>query len=240
MEERTNTEAQALTKGKTFKKFEIKDIVFLAILSAVMLLTGGVMPLVTGVPLFGIIQLALALQFSIIPAIGLMKVRKPGTLLFMALFSGVVLIFMFVPMFFCIVLCAILAEMLALLIFKGYDKDVACWFAATIYLPLSLPFLLVYFKLFGFTNNGAAVLASDPEILLLDEPTVGQDYDGLKEMVEILNGIHEKSGNTMITVTHDVRCAGALCDKAAIIRNGIVAETGGREIAIKFFSGQNI
>ncbi|MBQ9511545.1 MAG: ABC transporter ATP-binding protein [Clostridia bacterium] len=86
----------------------------------------------------------------------------------------------------------------------------------------------------------AAVLASDPEILLLDEPTVGQDYDGLKEMVEILNGIHEKSGNTMITVTHDVRCAGALCDKAAIIRNGIVAETGGREIAIKFFAGQNI
>ncbi|MBQ9510258.1 MAG: hypothetical protein IJR55_00945 [Clostridia bacterium] len=159
MEERTDTEAQALTKGKPFKKFEIKDIVFLAILSAVMLLTGGVMPLVTGVPLFGIIQLALALQFSIIPAIGLMKVRKPGTLLFMAMFSGVVLIFMFVPMFFCIVLCAILAEMLALLIFKGYDKDVACWFAATIYLPLSLPFLLVYFKLFGFTNNGAAVQA---------------------------------------------------------------------------------
>ena len=31
----------------------------------------------------------------------------------------------------------------------------------------------------------AAVVASNPEVLLLDEPTVGQDYAGLSEMVEI-------------------------------------------------------
>ena len=109
-------------KEKIFQKYKIKDIVFLAILSAVMLLTGGVMPLVTSVPLFGIIQLAIGLQFSVIPAIGLMKVRKPGTLIFMSLFSGIVLIFMFVPMFFCLAICAILAEVLAILIFRGYKK----------------------------------------------------------------------------------------------------------------------
>ena len=146
-------------KEKIFQPYKIKDVVFLAILSAVMLLTGAVMPLVTSVPLFGIIQLVLALQFSIIPAIGLMKVRKPGALLFMALFSGVVLIFMFVPMFFCLSICALLAEVLTILIFKGYQKDVACWFAATVYLPLSLPFLLAYFHIFGFASNGAAVQA---------------------------------------------------------------------------------
>ena len=124
-----------------------------------MLLTGGVMPLVTSVPLFGIIHLVLALQFSIIPAIGLMKVRKPGSLAFIALFSGVVLIFMFAPMFFCLSFCAILAEALTIVLFRGYKKDVACWFAATVYLPLSLPFLLIYFHLFGFASNGAAVQA---------------------------------------------------------------------------------
>ncbi len=146
-------------KEKIFQKYKIKDIVFLAVLSAVMLLTGGVMPLVTSVPLFGIIQLVLALQFSIIPAIGLMKVRKPGALVFIALFSGVVLIFMFVPMFFCLSVCAVLAEVLSILIFRGYRKDIACWFAATVYLPLSLPFLLIYFRIFGFASNGAAVQA---------------------------------------------------------------------------------
>ena len=150
-------------KEKIFQKYKIKDIVFLAILSAVMLLTGGVMPLVTSVPLFGIIQLAIGLQFSVIPAIGLMKVRKPGTLIFMSLFSGIVLIFMFVPMFFCLAVCAVLAEALTILIFRGYKKDIACWFASMIYLPLSLPFLLAYFHVFGFTSNGAAVQAlTDP------------------------------------------------------------------------------
>lgn len=146
-------------KEKIFQKYKIKDIVFLAVLSAVMLLTGAVMPLVTSVPLFGIIQLAIGLQFSVIPAIGLMKVRKPGALIFMSLFSGIVLIFMFVPMFFCLAICAILAEVLAILIFRGYKKDVACWFAACVYLPLSLPFLLAYFHIFGFASNGAAVQA---------------------------------------------------------------------------------
>ena len=163
MEDNTKNQEENIVnekaKERIFQKYKIKDIVFLAILSAVMLLTGGVMPLVTSVPLFGIIQLALALQFSIIPAIGLMKVRKPGSLLFIALFSGIVLIFMFVPMFFCLALCALVAELLTIIIFRGYKKDVACWFAAMIYLPLSLPFLLVYFKIFGFSDNGAAVQA---------------------------------------------------------------------------------
>ena len=38
-------------------------------------------------------------------------------------------------------------------------------------------------------------------------PTVGQDYAGLSDLVHILNRPHVESGNTMITVTHDVRCA---------------------------------
>ena len=83
----------------------------------------------------------------------------------------------------------------------------------------------------------AAVVASDPEVLLLDEPTVGQDYAGLKEMVRILNELHEKTGNTMITVTHDIRCAEALCDRAAIIKDGVVSKVGGKELVKEFFIG---
>ena len=43
----------------------------------------------------------------------------------------------------------------------------------------------------------AAVVATAPEVLILDEPTVGQDYKGLCEMVEVLNRIHEETHNTI-------------------------------------------
>ena len=82
----------------------------------------------------------------------------------------------------------------------------------------------------------AAVAACEPEVLLLDEPTVGQDYAGLKELVRILNRLHEESGSTMITVTHDMRCAQALCDRAVVIENGFVSQTGGKELAQQYFS----
>ncbi len=82
----------------------------------------------------------------------------------------------------------------------------------------------------------AAVAACEPEVLLLDEPTVGQDYDGLCRMVEILNSLHRQSGNTLVTVTHDVRCAEALCDRAYLIAGGVVAESGGKELVRKYFA----
>lgn len=83
----------------------------------------------------------------------------------------------------------------------------------------------------------AAVAAAAPDVLLLDEPTVGQDYAGLKEMVRVLNDLHMKSGNTMITITHDMRCAQALCDHAVWIEDGVVAREGGKELAREYFGG---
>lgn len=81
----------------------------------------------------------------------------------------------------------------------------------------------------------AAVAASCPKVLLLDEPTVGQDYKGLCELVEILDMLHDKSGNTMITVTHDMRCAEALCDRAVLIADGVIEKIGGKELVREHF-----
>ena len=81
----------------------------------------------------------------------------------------------------------------------------------------------------------AAVAAGNPKVLLLDEPTVGQDYKGLCDLVKILDELHDKSGNTMITVTHDMRCAEALCDRTVVIADGRVIEQGGKELAHAYF-----
>ena len=137
---------------KIFKKYKIKDIVFLAIITACTLITGAVMPLLVNVPLFGIVQLGLGLQFSIFPVIGMMKVRKPGALLFQSIFISVFLIFMFPPMAL-IIVCALVAETLALLIFRGYKNDWACVFAGTLYMPLTLPLMWLYYNAF-YTVTG--------------------------------------------------------------------------------------
>ena len=133
--------------GKFFKKYKIKYIVFLAIMTACTLITGAVMPLLVNVPLFGIVQLGLGLQFSIFPVIGMMKVRKPGALFFQSIFIAVFLVFMFPPMSM-IVLCGLVAEGIAMLIFHGYKSDWACVVAGTLYLPMTIPFLYFYYRFF--------------------------------------------------------------------------------------------
>lgn len=139
-------------RDRVFRKYRIKDIVFLAIITACTLVTGAVMPLLVNVPLFGIVQLGLGLQFSAFPVIGLMKVRKPGALFFQSLFISVFLIFMFPPMAL-ITVCALISEAVVLLLFRGYRSDWACVLAGTLYLPLTLPLMYLYYKAF-YTVTG--------------------------------------------------------------------------------------
>ncbi len=138
-------------KEKLFQPFKIKDIVFLAILSAVTLATCAVMPLVASLQtvVFGIAQLITSLQISIFFTIGMMKIRKPGSLLIMALLTGLFQLLMAPPMFFSNIIVGLLIELLVLLIFRGYQKNSAVFFAALLYNPLSLPFNLLYNYLFG-------------------------------------------------------------------------------------------
>ena len=146
------TTEQRENSGKVFQKYQIKDIVFLAVITACTLITGAVMPLLVNLPLFGIIQLGLGLQFSIFPVIGLMKVRKPGALLMQSVFISVFLIFMFPPMAF-IIVCALISEALVFLIFRGYESDSACVLAGTLYMPLTLPLMYLYYNAF-YTVTG--------------------------------------------------------------------------------------
>ena len=157
-------------EGKFFKKYKIKDIVFLAIMTACTLITGAVMPLLVNVPVFGIVQLGLGLQFSIFPVIGMMKVRKPGALFFQSIFIAVFLVFMFPPMSM-IVLCGLVAESIAMLIFRGYKSDWACVTAGTLYLPMTIPFLYSYYRFFytvaeaGKTGLSIFLAGSNPWVV---------------------------------------------------------------------------
>lgn len=151
---------------KIFKKFQVKDFVFLAVLSAAMTLCGGItMPLVMHTTVFGLRNMAAAPIYSIFVAIGLMKVRKPGALTIIGLFSGAPLIFFSTVMFFNNFVSAIVAELIMLLIFRGYQKKVSVFVTTGIYMPFSLPISV----LFSLWLNGQSYdqLTASPKISVL-------------------------------------------------------------------------
>ena len=151
---------------KIFKKFQVKDFVFLAVLSAAMTLCGGItMPLVMHTTVFGLRNMAAAPIYSIFVAIGLMKVRKPGALTIIGLLSGAPLIFFSTVMFFNNFISAIIAELIMLLFFRGYQKKVSVFVTTGIYMPFSLPISV----LFSLWLNGQSYdqLTANPKISVL-------------------------------------------------------------------------
>lgn len=151
---------------KIFKKFQVKDFVFLAVLSAAMTLCGGItMPLVMHTTVFGLRNMAAAPIYSIFVAIGLMKVRKPGALTIIGLFSGAPLIFFSTVMFFNNFVSAIIAELIMILIFRGYQKKASVFITTGIYMPFSLP-ISVLFSLW-LNGQSYAQLTANPKISVL-------------------------------------------------------------------------
>lgn len=64
----------------------------------------------------------------------------------------------------------------------------------------------------------ARALAGEPEILLLDEPTSGIDYDASEKIYSLLQEINKKLGITIIMVSHDIERATLFAAKVACIR----------------------
>ena len=152
-EKRKKREARDKDESKMFRRFKIKDIVFLAIITACTLVTSAIMPLLIHVPVFGIIQLGLGLQFSIFPVIGLMKVRKAGSMTVMGIFIALFLVMMFPPMAL-IAVCAVVVELIVFAVFRSYQSDWACVLAGTLYMPLTVPLLYLYYNV-NYTVTGA-------------------------------------------------------------------------------------
>jgi len=65
----------------------------------------------------------------------------------------------------------------------------------------------------------ARALINDPEVLFLDEPTIGLDPVGAKDLRTIIK-ILKKLGKTIILTTHYMQEADELCDRIALLKNG--------------------
>ena len=67
----------------------------------------------------------------------------------------------------------------------------------------------------------AGILAMNPDILILDEPTAGLDPQGTNEMMSLFKRINE-SGKTIILVTHDMNHVLQYCDEVVVMNHGKV------------------
>lgn len=65
----------------------------------------------------------------------------------------------------------------------------------------------------------AGILAMEPDILVLDEPTAGLDPQGAKEMLELFKKF-QQSGKTVIMVSHDMNHVLKYCDHVVVMNHG--------------------
>ena len=68
----------------------------------------------------------------------------------------------------------------------------------------------------------AGVLAMDPDVLILDEPTAGLDPSGRDEILNQIKTLHEKKKITVILVSHSMEDVGKLVDKIIVMHAGEV------------------
>ena len=66
----------------------------------------------------------------------------------------------------------------------------------------------------------ASILVMKPEILILDEPTAGQDYRHYTEIMEFLKTINETQGTTIIMITHDMHLMLEYTNRAIVVADG--------------------
>lgn len=72
----------------------------------------------------------------------------------------------------------------------------------------------------------ARALASDPKVLLCDEATSALDPQTTQSILQLLLDINKKMQLTIVLITHQMEVVKTICDRVAVIENGVIIEEG--------------
>ncbi|WP_269269461.1 methionine ABC transporter ATP-binding protein [Streptomyces sp. H39-S7] len=72
----------------------------------------------------------------------------------------------------------------------------------------------------------ARALAGDPKVLLSDEATSALDPETTRSILQLLRDLNQQLGLTVLLITHEMDVVKAICDSAALMKNGRVVESG--------------
>lgn len=71
-----------------------------------------------------------------------------------------------------------------------------------------------------------SVLALQPQVLILDEPTAGQDYANAQAIMQFVRHLHDELGTTVIVITHDMSLMLRVAERALVLVDGeLIADT---------------
>ncbi|WP_051640126.1 ABC transporter ATP-binding protein [Cellulomonas sp. URHE0023] len=72
----------------------------------------------------------------------------------------------------------------------------------------------------------ATAVALDPQILIADEATTALDVTVQAEILDLLIELKERTGLSLIVVSHDLAVVAQLCDEVLVMRDGVIVERG--------------
>ena len=72
----------------------------------------------------------------------------------------------------------------------------------------------------------AGVLAMQPKVLILDEPTAGLDPKSHEEIIKLIENIHAKTGSNIVLVSHNMDDVARLADKVFVMAAGKIVRSG--------------
>ncbi len=72
----------------------------------------------------------------------------------------------------------------------------------------------------------AIILAADPKVLLLDEPTAGMASEQVPQLMEVIQGIRERGGKTIVLVEHNMNIVMSVSDRITVMHQGRVLTEG--------------
>lgn len=75
----------------------------------------------------------------------------------------------------------------------------------------------------------AGILAMEPKILVLDEPTRGLDPKGRNEFMDMFKKIHEEENKTIVLITHDMDIVSEYAKRIIVMKDGYVVFDGKKE-----------
>lgn len=79
----------------------------------------------------------------------------------------------------------------------------------------------------------AGILASNPDVLVLDEPTVGLDPIAKKELLQLLQKINTEQHKTIILITHDMDVVSEYVKRVIVLKSGHLMYDGSKEQLFK-------
>ena len=72
----------------------------------------------------------------------------------------------------------------------------------------------------------AIALATDPDLLIADEPTTALDVTIQAQILDLMRGLSQEFGSSVILITHDLGVVAGMADKVAVMYAGYIVETG--------------